>query len=72
METATAKKEQIQQAILSLPQDERASLLRWLLETDKLMWDREIEKDFSEGGPGAPLLDRIRKDFSAGRCKKWD
>lgn len=72
METVTAKKEQIQEAILSLPQDERASLLKWMLETDKLMWDREIEKDFSEGGAGASLLDRIRKDFRAGRCGKWD
>ena len=72
METATAKKEQIQEAILSLSRDERASLLKWLLETDQLMWDREIEKDFSEGGAGASLLDWIRKDFRAGHCKKWD
>lgn len=72
METATAKKEQIQEAILSLPQDERASLLQWLLETDKLLWDREIEKDFSAGAAGASWVDRISKDFRAGRCKKWD
>jgi hypothetical protein len=72
MDTATVTKEQIQEAILSLPRDERASLLKWLLETEKLMWDHEIEQDFSEGGAGAPLLDRIRKDFRDGRCPKWE
>jgi len=65
-------KEQIQEAILSLSGNERAWLLNWLLEMDKRAWDREIEEDFSEGGAGATLLERIKKDFKAGRCIQWD
>ncbi|MGA7878922.1 MAG: hypothetical protein WCA08_24900 [Desulfoferrobacter sp.] len=64
--------EQIQKAILSLPGHERTSLLDWLLKMDDLIWDKEIERDFSAGGPGTLLLDRIKKDFKAGRCRKWE
>lgn len=64
--------EHIQKAILSLPSDERTSLLDWLLEMDNLIWDGEIERDFSESGPGAALLDKVKEDFKAGRCRKWE
>jgi len=72
MEKTQVTKEQIQQAILSLPGNERTSLLDWLLELDKLRWDREIEQDFSQGGAGASMLDRIKQDYRAGRCTRWD
>jgi len=72
MDKMPATKEQIQEAILSLPGNERASLLKWLVETDRLVWDGEIERDFSEGGTGAALLDRVKEDFEAGRCTRWD
>jgi len=70
MDKMRAAKEQIQEAIVSLPGNERASLLKWLVEMDRLVWDGEIEKDFSESGAGAALLDRVKKDFEAGRCSK--
>jgi hypothetical protein len=72
MDKEAATTEQIQAAILSLPGEERASLLKWLLEGDKLMWDHEIERDFSLGGSGALLLDQVKKDYRAGRCLKWE
>ena len=72
MDKMPATREQIQEAILSLPGSERASLLKWLVETDRLVWDNEIEEDFSEGSAGASLLERVKKDFRAGRCTKWD
>ena len=72
MDKTPATKEQIQEAILSLPGKEKASLLKWLLEMDKTTWDREIERDFAEGGAGASLLERIKKDFKAGRCPRWE
>ena len=72
MDKIPATKEQIQEAILSLPGNERASLLKWLVEMDRSVWDDEIEKDFSESGAGAALLHRVKKDFSAGRCTRWD
>ena len=69
MDKMQAPGEEIQEAILCLSGNERASLLDWLLEMDKANWDREISRDFSQGGTGALLLDRIRKDFRAGRCR---
>jgi hypothetical protein len=72
MEKTSATREQIQEAILSLPGDERASLLKWLVEMDRLVWDGEIEKDFSESGAGAALLEQVKKDFIAGRCTRWN
>jgi hypothetical protein len=72
MEKTQVTKEQIQQAILSLPGNERTSLLDWLLEVDRFGWDREIEQDFSSEGAGASMLGRIEKDYRAGRCTKWD
>lgn len=70
MDKMPATKEQIQEAILSLPGNERASLLKWLIDMDRTVWDDEIQKDFSESGAGAALLDRVKKDFTAGRCTR--
>jgi hypothetical protein len=72
MDKTAVTTEQIQAAILSLPGEERSSLLKWLLEVDKLMWDHEIERDFSPDGPGALLLEQIQKDYRTGRCRKWE
>ncbi len=72
MDKKPATKEQIQEAILSLPGNDRASLLKWLVDMDRAVWGDEIERDFSEGGAGTALLDRVKKDFVAGRCTKWD
>ncbi len=45
MDKMPATKEQIQEAILSLPGNERASLLKWLIDMDRTVWDDEIQKD---------------------------
>jgi hypothetical protein len=71
MEKTSVTRAQIQEEILSMPAEERASLLTWLIEVDKSAWDLEIEQDFAEGGAGGLLLDEIRKDFKAGHCRKW-
>jgi hypothetical protein len=55
--------QQIQQAILTLSDIEKTSLLHWFIQTDKQLWDQQLEADFSENGPGAALLERIKKDF---------
>ena len=64
--------QQIQQAILTLSDTEKTSLLQWLIQTDKQLWDKQLEADFSENGPGADLLDQIKKDFREGHCTRWD
>ena len=62
----------IQQAILSLPDAERVSILQWLIQMDRKLWDKEIQSDFSKGGPGASLLEQIKDDFRSGICSPWD
>ena len=44
---ATVK--ELQQAILKLPEEDYAELLRWLLELDWEKWDRELEEDVQAG-----------------------
>lgn len=62
--------QQIQQAILSLSDIEKTSLLNWLVQAGKKIWDKQLEADFTENGPGAELLKRVQKDFQQGRCTK--
>ena len=44
-----ATEKELQQAILKLPQEDYAELLRWLLELDWEKWDRELEEDVQAG-----------------------
>ena len=59
--------EAIKEAVAGLPEDERHSLAAWLngLEYDE--WDREMVKDFSPGGRGAHLLEKVKRDIAEGR-----
>ncbi len=41
--------EELQQAILKLPQEDYAELLRWLLDEDWERWEREFEEDVRAG-----------------------
>jgi hypothetical protein len=52
---------QIQHAIAELPAEEQAALAAWILDRDRARWDEGIERDFSPGGAGMDLLDRVRK-----------
>ena len=72
METVTASNDQIKKQILTLSEGERASLLKWMIESERYSWDHEIERDFSESGPGEALLKEVKNDFRAGRCSKWE
>jgi hypothetical protein len=60
---------EIQQAIEALPADQQANLAVWLSERDRLQWDIELEKDFSLGGAGTALLDRVRAQVGRGESK---
>ncbi|RPJ14915.1 MAG: hypothetical protein EHM30_09565 [Desulfobacteraceae bacterium] len=68
----TSSTKQIQEAILSLSDAERISIINWLIQIDRKIWDSEIETDFSENGPGSKLLAQIKKDFKSGCCTTWD
>jgi hypothetical protein len=64
--------EKIQDDILSLPDNEKMRLCKWLAELEGEVWDKEIENDFVEGGRGSDLLNQVKSDFLAGKCMKWE
>ncbi len=57
---------EIQIAIEGLPADQQRTLLDWLAERDFERWDAQIEKDFSKGGSGMELLDRVKRQVGQG------
>jgi hypothetical protein len=57
---------QIQQVIEELAAEEQTALAAWIVDRDRARWDEEIERDFSPGGAGMELLDRVKKQVSDG------
>jgi len=57
---------QIQHVIEDLPAAEQTVLAAWIVDRDRARWDEEIERDFSVGGAGMELLDRVKKQVSDG------
>ena len=55
---------ELQQAILKLPEEDYAELLRWLLELDWEKWDRELEEDVQAG-----RLDALSAEAIEARAK---
>jgi hypothetical protein len=60
---------EIRQAIEELSADQQASLAAWLSERDRIQWDLELEQDFSPGGAGMSLLQRVRSQVDRGESK---
>lgn len=58
----------IKAAISDLPADQRHSLAIWLNEFDYDAWDREMVADFSPGGRGMDLVDRVSRAVSQGQA----
>ena len=64
---------EIQRAIEDLSKDEQAKLATWVAERDFAAWDAEIERDFSAGGAGSDLLEKVPKQVRSGKstaCKR--
>ncbi|SPE41227.1 hypothetical protein SBA3_4130002 [Candidatus Sulfopaludibacter sp. SbA3] len=57
---------EIQHAIEALPPEQQMTLLDWLAERDRREWDAQIERDFSSGGAGMNLLERVRAQVRRG------
>lgn len=57
---------QIQHEIEQLPEDQRMRLVAWLAQHDNAVWDEEIESDFSLGGAGMELLERVKSQVRNG------
>jgi len=56
----------IQQAIEALPVEQQTALLDWLAERESAQWDSEIERDFSPGGRGMNLFNRVKDQVARG------
>jgi hypothetical protein len=71
----TAKVKEIAEQVKALSEKERDEFLSWLtdFEVDHSDdWDREIARDSQPGGRLEYVLERVRKDISAGRTKPLD
>lgn len=64
--------EAIKAAITKLPEDERHSLAAWLNELDYDEWDKEMVEDFSPGGRGHYLVERVKKGIAEGKARPME
>jgi hypothetical protein len=62
---------EIQRAIEALPEEEQAQPATWVADRDSAAWEAEMERDFSPGGAGAALLEKVRRQVRSGKSKPW-
>lgn len=60
------------EAIEQLPPEERKTLASWLSERDWKAWDEQIERDFSPGGGGMPLLAELEREISERKTRPME
>ena len=58
----------IQEAILALSREDQMRLEEWLADR----WDAEMERDFSEGGRGSALIERVDAEIDAAEFRRLD
>ena len=59
----------IKDAIEQLPPEQQTTLASWLSERDWKAWDEQIERDFSPGGRGMPLLAELEREIAEGKTR---
>ena len=59
----------IKEAISDLPPEDRAALAAWIAEREMDQWDREMQRDFSPGGRGERLVEKIKADVRGGKFR---
>jgi hypothetical protein len=64
--------ETLKEAIVGLPDEERHSLAAWINELDYDDWDREMAKDFSPGGRGAHMIEKVRREIAEGKARPME
>ena len=62
---------EIQHVIEMLPIEQQTALLDWLAERDRLRWDEEMERDFSDGGAGMELLEQVKAQVKRGESQPF-
>jgi hypothetical protein len=64
--------EAIKEAIGHLPEPDRRKLADWLADLEEHAWDEQIERDFSPGGPGLPLLEQVKQEIEEGKARRME
>jgi len=64
--------EAIKAAIEQLPEPERRKLADWLEELAEQAWDSEMEPDFSPGGRGHHLVEKINQEIDKNNFTQLD
>ena len=64
--------EAIKEAIARLPEYDRHSLASWLNELDYDDWDKQMVADFSPGGRGTALVERVKRDIAQGKAVPFE
>jgi hypothetical protein len=64
--------ESIKEAIEQLPPEQQTVLANWLSERDWKAWDEQIERDFSPGGRGIPLLAEVEREIAEGETRPME
>ena len=59
--------EAIKNAIAALPLEDRHSLAAWLNELEYDAWDKQMVADFSVGGRGMALVEKVKRDIADGK-----
>jgi hypothetical protein len=62
----------IKEAIEKLPPEQQTVLASWLSERDCQSWDEQIERDFSPGGRGMPLLAELGREIAEGKTRPME
>jgi hypothetical protein len=60
---------EIEEAVKELSREELAKLAAFIARQDKLVWDEELEQDFSPGGKHAAALEKIDAEIDAGNFR---
>ena len=60
---------EIERAVKELSREELAKLAGFIAQQDKLVWDEELEQDFSPGGEHAGALEKIDAEIDAGNFR---
>jgi hypothetical protein len=58
----------IKEAITALADHDRHALALWLNELEYDEWDKQMATDFSLGGRGTALIDRVKREVAEGKA----
>ena len=60
---------EIEEAVKDLSREELAKLAAFIARQDKLVWDEELEQDFSPGGKHSGALEKIDAEIDSGNFR---